>query len=142
VILPDVNLLVYAYNADAPHHAAARAWWEKTLVSGEEVGIPWAVSMGFVRLMTHPRVLVRPLEPERAIQYVQSWFELPAVRALEPGARHLEILIHLLRPLGVAASLTTDAHLAALAIEYRAELCSNDADLARFSGLVWRNPLG
>jgi len=141
VIVPDVNLLVYAYNGDAPHHEAARAWWESALDGEEEVGLPWAVAMGFVRLMTHSRVLARPLMPVPAIQIVRSWLEVPVARPLEPGPRHLVILAQLLEPLGVAASLTTDAHLAALAIEYRATLCSNDADFGRFSGLAWRNPL-
>jgi toxin-antitoxin system PIN domain toxin len=141
VIVPDINLLVYAYNLDARDHVAARRWWEGLLSSTEGVRVPWAVSCGFIRLMTHPAVLARPLAPERAVAHVQSWFDRANVGTLDPGARHLELLGRLLGDLGVAGSLTTDAHLAALAIEHQCEVHSNDADFARFPGLRWRNPL-
>ena len=141
MILPDINLLVYAYNSDAREHAGARAWWESLLGSSEAVGLPWAVSCGFIRLMTHPAILVTPLDPLRAVGHVQAWLDRPNVEVLDPGPRHLEILRRLLGDLGVAGNLTTDAHIAALAMEYQCELHSNDADFARFSGLRWRNPL-
>ncbi len=140
MIIPDVNLLVYAYSRDAREHERARAWWER-LLSSEAVGLPWAVSLGFLRLMTHPAVLVRPLEAQRAVAHVRSWLDRPNVEVLDPGPRHLEVLDRLLGEVGVAGNLTTDAHLAALAIEHQAELHSNDADFARFPGLRWRNPL-
>jgi toxin-antitoxin system PIN domain toxin len=141
MILPDVNLLVYAYNSDAPSHREARSWWEGLLNGEEPVALPWAVVCGFVRLMTHPAVLVRPMRPEKAIGHVREWLEAPTVETLNPGSRHLEILETLFRALGVAGNLTTDAHLAALAIEYQCELHSNDGDFGRFPGLRWRNPL-
>lgn len=140
MILPDINLLVFAYNRHAPHHIEARAWWEGLLNGSEPVGIPWAVVCGFVRLMTHPAVLVSPLDPGRTLRHVRSWFERPVVEVLEPGPRHLEILERLLTSVGVAANLTTDARLAAIAIEHQCELHSNDTDFARFPGLRWRNP--
>jgi uncharacterized protein len=141
VILPDVNLLVYAYNRDAPHHGAARAWWEGLLNGETTVALAWAVSCGFVRLMTHRAVLARPLDPVLAVRHVRSWLERPNVELLDPGPRHLEILERLLGELGVGGNLTTDAHLAALAIEHQCELHSNDTDFARFAGLRWRDPL-
>lgn len=141
MILPDVNLLVYAYNRGAPHHAEARAWWEDLLNGSDPVALPWAVALGFVRLMTHRSVLTVPLEPAVAIQHVRSWLDRPGVDPIEPGGRHLEILERLLGALGTAGNLTTDTHLAALAIEHQCELHSNDADFARFAGLRWRNPL-
>lgn len=141
MILPDINLLVYAYNQDALEHVGARSWWERLLSSSEPVGLPWAVSCGFIRLMTHPAVLLEPLDPRRAIEHVRSWLDRPNVEVLDPGPRHLEVLARLLENLGVAGNLTTDAHLAALAIEHQCELHSNDGDFARFSGLRWRNPL-
>ena len=141
MIVPDVNLLVYAYNRDARDHAAARAWWEELLSSSHAVGVPWAVGCGFLRLMTHPAVLARPLAPERAVAHVRSWLDRSNVEPLDPGPRHLEILGKLLGELGVAGNLTTDAHIAALAIEHQGEVHSNDADFARFPGLRWRNPL-
>lgn len=141
MILPDINLLVYAYNREAPHHKKARTWWEGLLNGSQPVGVPWAVVCGFVRVMTHPAVLVTPLGPERAVRHVRSWLDRPAVEVLEPGPRHLEIFERLLRAAGVAANLTTDAHLAAIAIEHQCELHSNDTDFARFPGLRWRDPL-
>jgi toxin-antitoxin system PIN domain toxin len=141
VILPDVNLLVYAYTGGAPQHARARAWWEGLLDSSEPVGLPWAVTCGFIRLMTHPAVLETPIAPTQAISHVQAWLDRPQVETLDPGPRHLELLRTLLGAAGIGGNLTTDAHLAALAIEHQCDLHSTDADFARFPGLRWRNPL-
>lgn len=141
MIVPDVNLLIYAYNRDAPQHATARMWWEEALSSDVPVGLAWAAALGFIRLMTHRTVLVAPLEPRVAVEHVRSWLAQPNVQLLTPGEHHLEILGRLFGALGAAGNLTTDAHLAALAIEHQCELCSNDADFARFPGLRWRNPL-
>jgi toxin-antitoxin system PIN domain toxin len=141
MIVPDVNLLVYAYNRQAPRHVQARRWWESTVNGSVPVGIPWAVSCGFIRIMTHSAVLDPPLPVERAVGLVCSWFEWPVVQVLDPGPRHLEILSRLLAALGVGGNLTTDAHLAAIAIEHQCEIHSNDTDFGRFPGLRWRDPL-
>jgi toxin-antitoxin system PIN domain toxin len=142
VIAPDVNLLVYAYAAGAPQHRRSRSWWESTMTAGEPVGVAWAVSLGFVRLMTSPAVTSPPMRPGEALDVLESWYERPHVHVLDPGPRHLTILRGLLDELGVAGKLTADAHLAALAIEHGCALHSNDADFGRFSGLRWVNPLG
>jgi uncharacterized protein len=139
--IPDINLLVYAYNRDAPHHDASRAWWEALLNGDGRIAIPWIVSLGFIRLMTHRAVLVEPLDPGRALAHVRSWLDRSNVEVLEPGPRHLQLLDQLLRELGTAGNLSTDAHLAALAIEHRYSLHSNDSDFGRFPGLRWHNPL-
>lgn len=141
MIIPDLNLVVYAHNADAPAHAAARAWWEALLNDDEPVAIPWVVVLGFVRLMTHRAVLITPMTPGAALVQVRAWFARTNVEHIEPGPRHLEVLERLLAAVGAAGNLTTDAHLAALAIEHQCELHSNDNDFARFAGLRWRNPL-
>ena len=107
----------------------------------ESVGIPWAVVLGFIRLVTHPAVLDVPEPAVAAIERVRRWFTREHVLVLDPGPRHLQILAELFEVTGVAASLTTDTHLAALAIEHQCELHSNDADFGRFPGLRWRNPL-
>ena len=141
MVLPDINLLVYAYNeAAAPHHTS-RAWWEDLMTRERSVALPWAVTFGFLRLITHPAVFVKPLPPVDAMKIVRAWFDRGHVQALDPGPRHLEITASLLAATGVAGSLTTDTHLAALAIEHRCELHSNDADFARFPGLRWYNPI-
>ena len=141
MIVPDVNLLVYAYNRDAPQHAAAARWWEGLLGSPRPVGLAWAVVLGFLRLSTHRRVLRDPLPVAKACAHARAWLAQPYVSLLHPGDRHGEILFGLLERLGTAGNLTTDAHLAALAIEHQAELHSTDADFARFAGLRFVNPL-
>lgn len=141
MIVPDLNLLLYAHDSACPHHAAARRWWEATLNGSRDVGLPWAVSLGFVRLTTHPRVMRAPLEGADVAAIVSGWHARPCVRPIEPGPRHLVILSELLGAAGVAGSRTTDAHLAALVIEHRATLFTNDRDFGRFPGLQWVNPL-
>jgi uncharacterized protein len=141
VILPDVNLLVYVHNEAAPVHERARAWWEDLDARAVPLALPWAVVFGFVRLVTHRSVLVNPLTPSQALDRVDDWLETERVQILEPGPRHLAIVRRLFEATGVGGSLTTDTHLAALAIEHQCELHSNDVDFARFPGLRWRNPL-
>jgi hypothetical protein len=141
MIIPDINVILHAYNAESPVHARARAWWETVLSEPSPVGVPWAVALGFVRIATHTRVLANPLPVDVACAHVESWLEQPQVSLLHAGERHATIVFGLLRNLGSAGDLTTDAHLAALAIEHQAELQSTDADFARFPGLRYRNPV-
>lgn len=141
MIIPDINLLVYAYNTDAPHHEEAREWWEGCLSERQTVGIPWVVSLGFVRIMTSRVVLTDPVDPVEALAHVRSWLERPQAHVLVPGPRHLVILTDVMASARASGRLTTDAHLAAIAIETQAELHSNDADFSRFPGLRWVNPL-
>ena len=141
MILPDLNLLVYAYNSDAPQHAAARRWWESSLSGSTSIGLPWAVLMGYVRLMTSRAVLLEPLSPAEAVSDIREWLDQPQVQVLVPGPRHLDVFAGLAKAMGTAGRLTTDLHLAALAIENQAELHSNDTDFGRFPGLRWHNPL-
>ena len=141
MIIPDINLLVYAYNSDAPFHDVARIWWEDLLSRAPSVGLPWVVSLGFVRIMTSRAVLTDPLMPEVAIKHVISWLRRPQTNVLHPGPRHLEILSGIMSDSRVTGRMTTDAHLAALAIETQSVLHSNDNDFSRFPGLRWRNPL-
>ena len=141
MIVPDVNLLVLAYDSLSPRHPEARAWWEATLERARPVGLPWVSILGFIRIMTHRGIMANPMKVSEALGRVRSWLAHPRVTIIAPGEQHAEILFGLLERLGVAGSLTTDAHLAALAIEYQAELASTDADFARFPGLRWFNPL-
>lgn len=141
MIIPDLNLLVYAYNASAPHHASARHWWEDTVGGHQPVGIPWVVAVGFLRILTSRVVMVQPMEVSRALAHLGSWFEQPAVSLLQPGPRHLAILTGFSEAGALSSALVTDAHLAALAIEYQAVVHSNDSDFSRFPGLRWHNPL-
>ena len=141
MILPDINLLLHAYNSESPRHAAARQWWEGLLNGTRPVGLSWVAMLGFIRLATTRQILTTPLPVATACAHVRAWLVQPYVVVLDPGGRHAEILFGLLESLGAAGNLTTDAHLAALAIEHQAELHSTDADFARFQGLRWINPL-
>lgn len=141
MILPDINLLIYAHNTVAPHHAASRQWWTDCLNGDEPVALPWIVSSGFIRLTTHPRVLEAPLSAAAAVKHVETWLERPNVLVVEPGKSFGSHFFRYLKQLGTAGNLTTDAYLAALAVEHQAELQSNDTDFHRFEGLRWRNPI-
>jgi toxin-antitoxin system PIN domain toxin len=141
MIIPDVNLLIYAYDQRSRLHERARGWWGSTLSGTEPVGLAWAACLGFLRLITNARVFENPMPVPRATGIVQSWLERPQVQVVQAGSTHAGILFGLLNELGTAANLTTDAHLAALAIEYQAILHTTDTDFARFSGLRWKNPL-
>lgn len=140
--LVDLNLLLYAVNEDAPHHETARAWLEGILASDEAVAMPWSVLLGFLRISTRVGIFPKPLEPEQAMETVEGWLGCPVVTVLRPGEGHWDILRRLLEGAGTAGNLTTDAHLAALAIEFDATLCSSDNDFARFEPeLRFENPL-
>ncbi len=141
MIIPDINLLLYAHITTFPKHAAARAWWEAAMNGNQEVGIVAPVAFGFIRIGTNPRVFAPPMSVDVAIGHVESWLARPRVRMLAPGSRHIDLAFGLIRALGAAANLTTDAQIAAFAIENQAELHSNDTDFARFRGLHWVNPL-
>lgn len=141
MIVPDVNLLIHAYNSESPVHEVARSWWEGLLNGSQPVGLSWASMLGFIRVSTHRQIFTSPLPVATACAHVRAWLAQPSVTVLDPGARHAGILFGLLESLGTAGNLTTDAHLAALAIEHQAELHSTDADFARFPGLRWSNPL-
>jgi len=141
MIVPDVNLLIHAYNRDSAVHEKAIRWWEDLLGGTQTVGLAWGAIFGFIRIATHRHILTNPMPVERACAEARAWLGQPYVTVLDPGERHAELVFGLLGALGSAGNLTTDAHLAALAIEHQAELHSSDADFGRFSGLRWVNPL-
>lgn len=137
----DLNVLLYAVNRDTARHRAAKRWLEQTLSGDETIGIPWVVLLGFLRIATSRRVFPSPLQPDQAIAIVDGWLARPNVIPLAPGEAHWGTLRGVLAQVGTAGNLTTDAHVAALALEVGAEVCSTDADFARFGGVRWVNPL-
>lgn len=139
--LVDANLLLYAIDSSSPRHRAARGWLEELLSGNETVAFAWTVLLAFLRLSTNPRVFDQPLEAAEAFDVVEGWLARPCATVVHPAERHARVLRELLLPLGTAGNLTTDAHLAALAIEHGADLCSVDVDFMRFQGLRWLNPL-
>lgn len=139
--LPDVNLLLYATDETAVLHQPARAWVEETLSGSETVAFAWVVLLAFVRLATRAAIFEAPLTSDEALDLVTSWLDQPSTTVIHPTDRHASVLRGLLNQVGTAGNLTTDAHLAALAIEHGAQLCSCDADFSRFPGLRWIDPL-
>jgi len=141
MIVPDINILIYALNKDHVYHRQAKRWLEKAVSGGEAVGLSWIVILGFLRIVTSEKIMANPIDMETAFRIVDGWLEFPAVRIIEPTDRHWSILKEILSPLGTAGNLTSDAHLAALAVEYGGRLYSTDNDFARFRGVRWKNPL-
>jgi uncharacterized protein len=133
--LVDANLLLYAYDASSPRHELARAWLEENLNAREPFAIPWSSIHAFLRIGTHPSVFANPMTIQDAAGVVDSWLALPAVHVPEPGPRYWPILQDLLVAGQARGNLVGDAHLAALAIENGATLCTTDRDFARFRGL-------
>ena len=140
MILPDVSVLVHAYNADSAVFHRARDWWRGCLGGTQGVGLPWVSILGFVRITTHRSILRNPLPVSEVTALVDGWLELPHVHIPEPSTRHFGSLRAHLEGLGIAGNLTTDAHLATLAIERGYVLYSTETDFARFAGLRWVNP--
>ena len=141
MIIIDANLLIYAVNLDSHHHRPARRWLEDTLSGATSVGLPWICLLAFVRIATRPGVLARPLKANEAAAFVESWLDQPFVEAVAPGSGHWPILRNLLRVTGTSGNLTSDAHVAALAIEHGAAVYSADHDFKRFPGVEHVNPL-
>ena len=141
MIIPDINLLLYAVIDAFSEHPKARKWWERLMNGQRQVGLASPAIFGFIRVSTNPRVFATPLSVDDAVSRVEGWLQRPQVRHLVSGPRHIEIAFRLLRDLGAAADLTTDVQLAAVAIELQGEVHSNDNDFGRFSGLRWINPL-
>jgi toxin-antitoxin system PIN domain toxin len=140
VKLVDVNVLIYATDDQSKRHPEAKPWLDGVMTATETIGLPTAVTIGYLRLTTNPRVMRVPLSPSEAIEIVRTWLSRPSVSVPQPTDRHLDLLDELLGATGVGGNLVSDAHLAALAIEHGAELWSYDADFGRFPGLLWRSP--
>jgi uncharacterized protein len=141
-VLLDANLLIWAHHRQFPQHEAARAWLAETLTDVPHVAIPWPTILAFLRVSTHPRALTKPLSVGDAWQVVEGWLDRPNVTAPVPTDRHRQIFGRLLAKGRAAANHTSDAHLAALAIEWGFELQSADRDFTRYPDLRWRDPLG
>jgi uncharacterized protein len=141
MILVDANLLIYAYNPAAEQHAAAKRWLETVIAGRTPVRLAWVTVLAFVRIMTHPQVFRRPFSIQEAVEAVDSWLAQPSVAMIGPSDDHWSVLRQLLLNGQASGPLSTDAHLAALAVEHGATLFTTDRDFARFPGLAFVNPL-
>lgn len=141
MILCDVNVLVYAFRADAPNHASVRAWLRERLASDESFGVAELVLSAFVRIVTHPRIFVKPSTVNEAFRFAEAVRERPNAVPVAPGQRHWGIFRRLCEQSGAKGNLVPDAYLAALAIEHGCEWITTDRDYTRFPGLRWRHPI-
>lgn len=141
MILVDANLLLYAYDSGSEHHAVARRWIEEAFSAPQPVRLAWVTVLAFLRITTNPRLRAQPFTPAEAVSIVDEWLSLPNVAILKPGERHWSILRGLLPESQARGPLAMDAHLAALAIEHGATLCTTDRDFTRFAALRVANPL-
>lgn len=139
--LCDVNILVYAFRADAPNHPSHRRWLLERLGADEAFGVAELVLSGFVRIVTHPRVFVRPSSLEDAFRFAEALRGRPNAVPVAPGPRHWEIFRRLCEQGSAKGNLVPDAYFAAIAIESGCEWVTTDRDYSRFPGLRWRHPL-
>ena len=142
MLLPDVNVLVYAHIEDSTRDHDKYADWVTRMATGPE---PFALSVlvlaGFVRVVTNPQVFDPPSTIDRCFAFVSSLVERPTARIVGPGPDHLDIFERLCRESGATGKLVADAHHAAIAVEHGCTMVSTDADFARFPGLRWQHPL-
>ena len=141
MIVPDANLLIYAYDSRSPSHRRARSWWESALSGNEPVGVPWIVVVAFVRLITHPTLSEDPFTVGEAQTAVRHWLDCDHVQLLVPRETTFERFFSLLDEAGLGGNLATDALIAAHAEEYGATVHSTDRDFGRFAHVRWLNPL-
>jgi uncharacterized protein len=141
VILPDANLLLYAYDSSSPFHRASSLWWSKTLDGSESVGIGAPALFAFVRISTSSRAFTNPFSIEEAAERVNNWLQQPSVQFLDLQTRDVHRALDLLRRAGAGGNLTTDAQIAALALRLGAVVHTADSDYARFPSVQWLNPL-
>jgi len=140
VNLVDANVLVYAVNESDPKHEGSRSWLDQALNDQEAVAFSWLTLLAFLRLITKVGPLPHPLPVADALATVEAWLAQPPSVVLEPTERHLDVLRGLLLEHGAGGNLTSDAHLAALAIEHGATIVTYDSDFSRFSGVRWQRP--
>ena len=139
MILPDVNLLLYAYDTTSRFHDASSKWLDHIL-SNEVVYFSWHTITGFLRITTHPRASANPLSVARAVGIVDSWLELENTHIVGLEKKNWPLFAEMLTKGQAAANLVMDAHLAALAASCGAKLATTDRDLTRFPGIRLVDP--
>lgn len=140
-MLVDANILLYAVDEQSRFHQGARSWLEGALNGSRRIGLPWASTVAFLRIVTNPRALDNPLSPVDALALVDAWLDAPAAWIPAPGSGYRRILQDLVNRYELRGNLVSDAALAALCIEHGLPIVSTDTDFARFTEVQWINPL-
>ena len=140
MILPDVNVLLYAFRSDSREHERYRAWLEDVVNGPSAYGMSPQVLASVVRIATHPRIFVQPSSLESVLEFADVLLAQAQCNIIHPGPRHWEIFTGISRQCRVGGNLVQDAWFAALAIESGCEWITADRDYARFDGLHWRPP--
>ena len=140
MVLPDVNVLIYAHRGDAPEHARYARWLEDVARGDAAFGLSELVLSAFLRVVTHPRIFAPPTPLADALAFVEGLRERPNSAPIAPGPRHWDLFTSLCRRADARGNLVPDAYLAALAIESGSEWITTDRGFARFPGLRWRHP--
>lgn len=141
MIIPDANLLLYAFDSTSPFHERARDWWEACLSGREIVGLCPMVVFAFVRIGTHRRAYEHPMSIEVATDHVEAWLARKVCRFIPMESIDVEMILSLLKQAGTGGDLTTDAQIAAIALRTGATIHSADTDFLRFPGVKVLNPL-
>jgi uncharacterized protein len=141
LILPDVNVLIYALRSDSEDHQQYKEWLESVVNGPAAYGIAPQVLASVVRITTHPRIYRRPSSRTDVFDFCRLLLEQPNATVTAPGARHWSIFEDLCAKAKASGNLAQDAWFAALAIESGCEWITTDRDYARFPGLTWREPL-
>jgi toxin-antitoxin system PIN domain toxin len=140
MILPDVNVLLYAFRSDSPKHARYRQWLEAVVNGPAAYGMSPQVLSSVVRIATHPRIFARPSLLKDALAFSTTLLEQAHCQLIQPGPRHWRIFCDLCRHAQASGNVVPDAWPAALAIESGCEWVTTDRDYARFAGLRWCTP--
>ncbi len=140
MILPDVNVLIYAFRKDVPQHELCRPWLEQVVAGDARFGVSPLALAAVVRITTGPRVYRRPSTLDEAFGFCQDLLDQPHCQVVEPGERHWESFRRLCIETDTRGARVTDAWFAALAIEWGCEWITLDRDYARFPGLKWQVP--
>lgn len=141
MMLPDINLLIYAHNSGSQHFVAANNWLSKQLCGSAMTYFCWETINGFVRISTNPSAMPSPLTLEQSFGIVEFWLDSPNSVLLRRTPRHLEILKDVAGSGNAIGKSYSDAILAAIAVEHNVTLATTDADFAKFTGLKCVDPL-
>lgn len=140
MLLPDVNVLIYAHRAESPEHDRYAAWLTELATGSEPFGLSELGCSAFVRIATNPKIWDHATSLTDALEFIARLRRRSAARLLIHGQSSWEIFEGLCTTARARGKLVADAYHAALAIEHGCEFVSTDADFARFAGLRWRHP--